>query len=226
MSASKIISSQIPANGCIIFLHGLGDTSLGWSWLADRLKQPNGLKNADRINYVFPNAPMSFVSGIQTMSTSWFDFESIEDIESSYRSEDVFKSSQILKDLIKEQIEKYKVPSEKIIIGGFSQGSVISLVTYATLDVKIGGLISLSGFLPLTDSLRKLSTSVNRDSPFLIGHGKEDDIILPKYADETLNTLYSLGFKNGNFHKYESLGHGISLDELEEVVRFTKAILE
>ena len=57
MSVSAI---RIPANGslakaAVIFLHGLGDSGDGWSWLPQLVSQSKLIN--DPINYVFPNAP-------------------------------------------------------------------------------------------------------------------------------------------------------------------------
>ena len=59
MSVSAI---RIPANGslakaAVIFLHGLGDSGDGWSWLPQLVSQSKLIN--DPINYVFPNAPKS-----------------------------------------------------------------------------------------------------------------------------------------------------------------------
>ena len=59
---NECIAIRIPANGslakaAVIFLHGLGDSGDGWSWLPQLVSQSKLIN--DPINYVFPNAPKS-----------------------------------------------------------------------------------------------------------------------------------------------------------------------
>lgn len=63
-----------------------------------------------------------------------------------------------VKSLIEQ--ESQSVPSNRIVIGGFSQGGAIALYTMLTSDTKYGGLLAFSTWLPLHNKLmvRKLST--------------------------------------------------------------------
>jgi len=49
------------------------------------------------------------------------------------------------------------LPSQ-IIIGGFSQGAVISLLTTLTSERKLGGAIALSGWLPFRTKIKGVCT--------------------------------------------------------------------
>lgn len=55
MSLSAIrVTAKSKASAAIIFLHGLGDSGNGWSFLSDYLSQSS---KYDHINLVLPNAP-------------------------------------------------------------------------------------------------------------------------------------------------------------------------
>lgn len=41
------------------------------------------------------------------------------------------------------------IPAEKILIGGFSQGGAVALYTAFGTDVKIGGVVALSTWMPM-----------------------------------------------------------------------------
>lgn len=47
------------------------------------------------------------------------------------------------------------VPASQVIVGGFSQGSVMALLTGLTADVQLGGVFCLCGYLPLADAVRE-----------------------------------------------------------------------
>lgn len=53
--------------------------------------------------------------------------------------------------------EKKGIPSDRIIIGGFSQGGAVALHAALTMNKKIGGLILLSTWLPLHAKIMKVS---------------------------------------------------------------------
>jgi len=45
--------------------------------------------------------------------------------------------------------EAKSIPSERIVIGGFSQGGAVAIYTSLTSDIKLGGLLAFSTWLPL-----------------------------------------------------------------------------
>lgn len=45
--------------------------------------------------------------------------------------------------------EKAGIPSERVVIGGFSQGGALALYSALTMKKPLGGVMSLSGWLPL-----------------------------------------------------------------------------
>ena len=62
----------------------------------------------------------------------------------------------IYPDLVEQLIESEisdGIKSERIILGGFSQGAAISLVTGLKTKYKLGGIVCLSGYLPIADKL-------------------------------------------------------------------------
>lgn len=50
--------------------------------------------------------------------------------------------------LIREEVDS-GIPSERIVVGGFSQGCVISLLSGLTSELKLAGIIGCSGWLAL-----------------------------------------------------------------------------
>lgn len=52
-------------------------------------------------------------------------------------------------ELIDEAVTTDKIPIDRIVLGGFSQGAGLALLTALLANRRIGGLVVLSGFLPL-----------------------------------------------------------------------------
>jgi lysophospholipase II len=178
----KIMSSSSASTitrGVVIFLHGLGDGTPvnGWEMsLKDQLVQYKSSLSSDSIQYVFPKSPIIPISinGGTTMP-GWFDLydwpidQYVQDDTTTIRS-----SVQSINDIIQQCCTTYNLSSTKqIIIGGFSQGAAIALLTayhpiygYSATTATaasssddtsktdenrsavLGGCISLSGWLP------------------------------------------------------------------------------
>lgn len=46
------------------------------------------------------------------------------------------------------------IPAERIVLGGFSQGAAMSLLTGLSTERKLGGVVVLSGWLPLKNKFK------------------------------------------------------------------------
>lgn len=226
ISAVRVAATAKPAKSAIIFVHGLGDTGAGWSWFPQLAKQANIIKNQDAINYIFPNAPQIpiTVNGGYLMP-GWFDIYEFGNPNARQDVDGFYKSCETLKDLIKEQIDQHNIPPEKIIIGGFSQGAAVSLATVALLDFKIGGVVALSGFCPVKDSLAEKLNKSNLDTPIFQGHGTADPIINYNFGKQTSEFYQKLGFTKATFNTYPGVAHSASEEELAEAMKFINEIL-
>ncbi|SGZ50403.1 CIC11C00000004129 [Sungouiella intermedia] len=217
------------ARSAIIFIHGLGDSGEGWSWFPQVIQQTNIVKSFPEINFVFPNAPTIpiTVNGGMRMP-AWFDIYEFGNPNAKQDVDGFLKSCNVLKELIHEQIEKHNIPAERIIIGGFSQGAAISMATLALLDVKIGGLVALSGFCPITKTIaeKQNKSGTNLNTPVFQGHGHVDPIIKFSYGKDTSEFYQSLGFTNWKFHDYPGVAHSTDNKELVDVIQFISLILD
>ncbi|KAI5968131.1 hypothetical protein KGF57_000251 [Candida theae] len=228
ISAIRHNAATTPAKAAIIFLHGLGDTGEGWSWLPQLVNQTNLIPDSQAINYVFPNAPQIpiTVNGGMIMP-GWFDIYEFGNPNAKQDVEGFFKSCHVLQSLIQEQIDKYHIPPHKIIIGGFSQGAAISLAAVSLLSYKIGGVVALSGFCAVGEELEKrLIKDVNFDTPIFQGHGTADPIVAYDFGKRTSELYQKLGYKNLKFNTYPGVAHSASEEELIDVVKFLKDIIE
>lgn len=70
----------------------------------------------------------------------------------------IIDASQSILQLVSAEIEA-GIPSNRIVIGGISQGGVLALFTGLTTDIQLAGVIGVSTRLPLRDqimSVRKI----------------------------------------------------------------------
>ena len=67
--------------------------------------------------------------------------------------------------------------SKQVIIAGFSQGCAMSLISGITYPKPLGGIVGLSGYLPLREKFSELRTDANKDTPVWLGHGTADPVV-------------------------------------------------
>jgi predicted esterase len=84
------------------------------------------------------------------------------------------------------------IPSNRIILGGFSQGGAISLFTGLTTPHKLGGVFGLSCYLVLGDKIKdfvKEASEANKDTPFFMAHGDVDQVVKFAWGQQTSEVL-------------------------------------
>eukprot|EP00976_Prorocentrum_cordatum_P109545 1195037-Prorocentrum_minimum.AAC.5 len=142
-------------SGCIIFLHGLGDTGQGWASNLDKLP----LKNMRLVCPTAPKQPVTLMLGPETFTksynTAWFDWTPSMGPEDFTKIEwkGVNASVSHVQQLIESEIAS-GVSSENIFVGGFSQGGTVALRAALKYERKLGGVIMLSSFVGPVDDLQ------------------------------------------------------------------------
>ncbi|KAI8144451.1 Phospholipase/carboxylesterase/thioesterase [Fennellomyces sp. T-0311] len=202
----------------VIFLHGLGDSGIGWLFLVEELapKFPH-------IKWVLPNAPLrELVANGGALTPAWFNIPSFEKSANAQQvdSKGMVESSQAVNALIQAEIDG-GIPSERVILGGFSQGCVVSLLTGYSTKYKLAGVIGCSGWLGVIDGIENIGTETNKQTPFLLCHGDEDIVVKPKYGQATAKYLTKVGFKV-SLKLYPGLGHAAGLQEIEDITDFIR----
>ena len=79
-----------------------------------------------------------------------FDLKGL-DLSAGEDTEGIQRAALSVQSLIEEEI-KGGIPSNRIVIGGFSQGGALSLYSSLVTKHTLGGVVALSCWLPLRDS--------------------------------------------------------------------------
>lgn len=109
------------------------------------------------------------------------------------RSRDWFAS------LIREEMKT--VPASRILMGGFSQGAVMSLFTGVTTDLRLGAIFVMSGYLALANEVLAgekyphAKKTEGERTPVVMFHGDEDRVINLDWAEETEKAVKGLGYE-------------------------------
>ncbi|CAL5229963.1 g13394 [Coccomyxa viridis] len=199
----------------IIFLHGLGDTGAGISTVAQALRLPH-------ILFKFPTAPTRPVTmnGGARMP-AWFDLDFR--ITARTDSEGIDQSIAYLEQQIQEEAAK-GIPSERIAVGGFSQGGHIALKSLFKASQPLAACIALSTWLEPGLNWEVRTPKV-REMPVFLGHGTSDPLIPLALAQSTANLLRQKGFSALDFRTYPGVQHSIGPQELQDIREFILKVL-
>ncbi len=196
----------------IIFFHGYGANMLDlfplWEMWHD-----------EKFNWYFPNGIQSLNMG-HYEGRAWFSIDILE-LERSIREgrsremkksipPDLNDTLHLLKGFILELSKKHRI----IILGGFSQGAMCASHLAVKEDLKIDGLVLLSGALLAEEKFPKSIRAI----PFYQSHGKADPILGLEGAKDLEKKLLSLNF-SGKLHIFEG-GHEIPTSVIQEVKKF------
>lgn len=114
----------------------------------------------------------------------------------SQDKEGILRSQQYIYSLIQKEVDS-GIPSNRVVLGGFSQGGSISVFSGATAPMKLGGIFCLSGFLVLSqnieDFIHESQATKTGSTPILLAHGDLDPVVKPAMARMTNEKLKELG---------------------------------
>jgi len=157
LHSELIPAEQKDSRRLLIALHGLGDSIEGYRWLPEAMNLP-------WINYLLVNAPEEYYGGY-----SWYDYAG--DITPG-----VTRSIRMISELLDAQRQS-GWPTEQTLLGGFSQGCLISIETGLRYAHKLAGIVGISGYVCDPPKLVKELSPVARDIPILVTHGTFDPVI-------------------------------------------------
>jgi phospholipase/carboxylesterase len=104
-------------------------------------------------------------------------------------------------------LDEHGVAAGRTVLGGFSQGTVMSYALGLGTDrPRPAGIMALSGFIPRVDGF-ELDTGKANDLPVAIGHGTQDPVIPVSFAVEARDLLTEAG-ADVTYREYR-MGHGV-----------------
>ncbi|RKU40548.1 hypothetical protein DL546_002638 [Coniochaeta pulveracea] len=208
----------------VIFVHGLGDTGHGWASAVENWRRRQKL---DEVKFVLPHAPnIPITANWSQKMPGWYDIAAIDgSVEGFRKNEDeagILVSQAYFHSLIQSEIDN-GIPSERIVLGGFSQGGAMSLFAGLTAKVKLAGIIALSSYLLLSLKFADLipHPEMNKDTPIFMAHGNVDQVVNFNMGKLSYDFLKEKGY-NASFRVYEGMGHSACLEELDEIEDFLR----
>lgn len=203
--------------GTLIWLHGLGADGHDFETLIPKLDIVDRLG----IRVVLPHAlwrPVT-VNGGRVMR-AWYDIAST-DFGAQQDAVGIRQSEQSLRQLIARE-EQRGIPTNRIVLAGFSQGGAIVIHTGLRIDKPLAGILALSCYLPLADSLAGQASSENQTTPIMIAHGLQDPVVPIMLAEASRDALLSAGYPV-EWHSY-AMPHAVCPDEIRDIAGWLNGI--
>ncbi len=202
----------------VIWLHGLGADGKDFAALLPQLD----LSGCPGIRFIFPSAPSMpvTVNGGYVMP-AWYDIigRSSNDREDESGIE---RSANAIEALIERECSRDIAPN-KIVLAGFSQGCAMVLHTGLRYPQSLGGIMALSGYLPLKDSFIKNRHSANQPTPIFMAHGEWDSVITLERSESSKDLLEANGYAV-QWQTY-AMEHSVHLHEIVDIGNFLRRVL-
>lgn len=179
-------------DSALIWLHGLGDTEEGWKSILEEFLP-------GRCKLVTPRAPLNPVTCNDGESmTCWFDMETLP-IDArclppnhGCSVQDLIIAAKTVHAIINDLVES-GISSDRIVIGGFSQGGAVALFSSLTSPYKVAGCIVFSGLFLCHDTFPRWAHPANTNLDVLWCHGSKDEAVHPSLQQEGCDALAQAG---------------------------------
>lgn len=203
---------------CIVLFHGYGADA------DDLASLSRVFKLSEDVDWFFPQGVHSVPIGPMMSGRAWFhlrasDFDKIgtDSLGESPIDEEVQKTLQLVVDWLNHIGKLY----DRVFIGGFSQGAILTSHCFYRLNYQPTGLLLLSGFLMAPQALPK--ADFPGDIPFLQTHGVIDQVLPISGARKLFDRLNGGGLK-GRWYEFSG-GHEIPMDVIAESQTFLDSLL-
>jgi len=194
----------------VIWLHGLGADGNDFAPIVPELVDPAW----PALRFVFPHAPVRPVTINNGMSMrAWYDITGF-DLESRQDEAGIRASVASTEALIAREHAR-GLPSERIILAGFSQGGAIALSAGVRHAEKLAGIVALSTYLPISATVAAERHAANAATPIFWGHGTADPVVVLQRGTDSRNTLQALGYPV-DWHTYP-MAHAVCAEEIGDL---------
>ena len=185
----------------VVLLHGFGSNMHDLASLAPALDSKSYI-------YICPNAPLSIPLGLNMKGFAWAPLP-------EERTEEHLESAEgLVTNFVDEVAEVYSTQKGHILLGGFSQGGMMTFRVGLPSPNKLAGLFSLSGFVDNPDAV-KANLPTRRDQPILIAHGTQDTIISVGNARKSVALLKEWGY-DPEYHEY-AMAHQVTPQVIDDL---------
>jgi len=216
--AAVTLTPDAAPTATVIWLHGLGADGHDFVPLVPELQLPAALS----VRFIFPHAPHQPVTvNNGYVMRAWYDIKG-RALQAEQDATGIHASEQLVRHLIQTELDA-GIAAQRVVIAGFSQGGAIALHTALRYPQRLAGVMALSTYLPLHDTLAGEASAANRDVPILMCHGKQDPVVPLPLGEQSRDLLRSLGYAL-DFRTYD-MPHSVCIDEVRDISAWLTRVL-
>lgn len=205
------VPSQTPATASVVWMHGLGADGHDFEPIVPHLRLPH-------VRFVFPNAPAIpvTINGGYVMP-AWYDIRSLDLNPGTGTREDpdqILRSAAAITAILEREIQR-GIPSERIVLAGFSQGGAMALHVATRYPKRLAGFMVLSAYELLRGTLSAQQTDANLDTPALFCHGRHDPMV-PMFAGQAACESVRREGRDVRWYDFP-IAHEVSIAEIQTI---------
>lgn len=201
------------ATSLVILLHGYGADGNDLFGIAQALA-PHLPNTAFRS----PNAPEA--CAVNPMGRQWFPISWLDGSSEAAMAEGAQRAAKTLHAYFDEAMAEEGMAADRVVIIGFSQGTMMSLNVTLRRDEAFAGVIGFSGRVVDVTGTGPITSK----PPVLLVHGDQDEMVPVESIHEARKALDAAGVPV-KWHVSQGVGHGISPDGLGLALQFIKECL-
>ena len=218
LACVEVVPEEEPVRSAILLLHGLGADGHDLEPLVPYLEL-DGLG----VRVILPHAPPRAVTiNMGLIMPAWYDIREMS-LRREVDGRGIVDSADRIRALVRREVER-GVPCERIVLAGFSQGGAVTLQTGLRYPKKLAGLMALSTYLPLAESLPAEGSPANRQTPIFMAHGVYDNVIPMMMGAGSMTFLTGMGHPV-EWHQYP-MQHSVCPQEIQDIGAWLRKILK
>ncbi len=198
----------------VLFLHGYGADGADLLGLADPLSP-----HLPDTTFVAVDAPERSMAN--PMGFQWFPIPWIDGSTEAAAAEGMRRSARKLDDFIDKVLADEGLTPDRLVLFGFSQGTMMSLHVAPRRAEPVAGIVGFSGRLMMPEAL---AAEARSKPPVLLVHGDADDVVPFAEMQVAGEALQGAGFTVYG-HVMPDTGHGIAPDGLSVALAFIRDVL-
>ncbi|KAH0955155.1 hypothetical protein HN011_009621 [Eciton burchellii] len=213
ISKTNIVQATRKHTATVFFFHGSGGT-------AEDMRQWVDIMNREKLQFshiklVYPSAPSQpYTANNGMMQNVWFDRMAISNQVPEHINS-IDSMCQCVSALIKKEVAD-GIPSNRIILGGFSMGGCLALHLTYRFKTMVAGCFAMSSFLNKKSLIYEHLKANPEDAkiPLLQYHGTFDNLVPIEWGEESAKNLEELGV-DVKFVPLEQAEHELNRKEIQ-----------
>jgi len=197
----------------VIWLHGLGADGHDFEPIPPVL----GLAH---VRFILPHADRRPVTiNNRMVMRAWYDILSLDFSGVREAEADIRESQAQIEALIRRENQR-GIPSERIVVVGFSQGGAMALHVGLRWTERLAGVVVLSAYLVMSETLAAEQSPANSTTPMLFCHGSQDPVV-PVWLGKAAHDQVAAASPDRPVQWYDyPMPHAVCPEEIAEIARF------